>query len=249
MLTFSLDSAGKTAGVALVNGDELIYESYLSAGLTHSETLLELVNDAFSATGFTPKNVDLFSVALGPGSFTGLRIGLALLKGLALPFGTLCAGVSTLEALAEGCISKGIILSALDARRGEVYYAIFEKTADGLQRLTDDTADKAEIALAKAEEFGKPITFIGDGAQLCYDLMVVKGDNILYPKDQIYGRASAVARVGEKMFSQGKAVDANLLSPVYHRFSQAERTRKERLEKEELEKSNLAENEKNSLTV
>ena len=125
MIVLGLDSTGKTASAALVQDGVLIYENYLAAGLTHSERLLTLCDDALRAAGLQVKDVDLFAVTHGPGSFTGLRIGLAAVKGMAMPFHTPCVGVSTLEALAWGLRVDGSALCALDARRGEVYYAAF----------------------------------------------------------------------------------------------------------------------------
>ncbi|MEG1477822.1 MAG: tRNA (adenosine(37)-N6)-threonylcarbamoyltransferase complex dimerization subunit type 1 TsaB, partial [Oscillospiraceae bacterium] len=127
MKCFSLDSAGKTAGVALMEDGRLLYEAYLNSGNTHSVSLLPLVESAFNMAGITAKDIDLFAVNAGPGSFTGIRIGLALVKGLALPNNTPCVGTSTLESLAYGFGGEGTILAALDARRGEVYYAAFTK--------------------------------------------------------------------------------------------------------------------------
>ena len=102
MTIFGLDSAGKTAGIAILRDSRLIYECYLATGHTHSETLLCLCKNAFDAAGLSPAEIDVFAAAAGPGSFTGLRIGLAAVKGLAFPHDTPCAAVSTLEALDAG---------------------------------------------------------------------------------------------------------------------------------------------------
>ena len=125
MTIFGLDSAGKTAGIAILRDSRLIYECYLATGHTHSETLLCLCKNAFDAAGLSPAEIDVFAAAAGPGSFTGLRIGLAAVKGLAFPHDTPCAAVSTLEALAYSAAVEGTLLCALDARRGEVYWAGF----------------------------------------------------------------------------------------------------------------------------
>ena len=125
MTIFGLDSAGKTAGIAILRDSRLIYECYLATGHTHSETLLCLCKNAFDAAGLSPAEIDVFAAAAGPGSFTGLRIGLAAVKGLAFPHDTPCAAVSTLEALAYSAAVEGTLLCALDARRGEVYGPVF----------------------------------------------------------------------------------------------------------------------------
>lgn len=232
MNNFALDSSAKTAGVAITQNGKLIYESYLNTGLTHSESLLCLVNDAFCATRLSPKNIDLYSVTIGPGSFTGLRIGLALIKGLCMPFGTYCSPVSSLEALAECCVLDGTVLAAMDARRGEVYYAVFSKKNGVLTRITEDCADKAENALLCAEKAGGRLIITGNGAELCLNSAHNKDSCILYPQQMRFGLAGAVCRVGERMHSLRLSVSGDELSPDYHRFSQAERERLEKINKQ-----------------
>ena len=117
MNILAVDTAGKTLGVALLQDDRLKYECYLDGGMTHSETLMPLVDHCLKLCGLTCADIDLFGVNAGPGSFTGLRIGLAAVKGLAFPRETLCAPVSTLEALAAAHTGEGTVLCALDARR------------------------------------------------------------------------------------------------------------------------------------
>ena len=226
MICMGIDSAGRSAGVAIMRDDDLLYEVSLNAGLTHSETLMELVDAAFKATGLTPAQVDLYGVCAGPGSFTGLRIGLALVKGLALPNNTPCAGVSTLQALALCHPAEGTVLSALDARRGEVYWAAFNG-ADGA-RLTPDAAQKADKALEFAKVCKKPLFFVGDGAGLCYN----KGSDIpglvFLPEPCRASRALGICLAARQMEAAGLAVPPAELLPEYLRLSQAER---ERLEK------------------
>ena len=116
MNILAVDTAGKTAGVALLQDDRLLYEVYLDAGMTHSETLMPMIDTCLKMCGMTCADIDLYGVNAGPGSFTGLRIGLAAVKGLAFPRETLCAPVSTLEALAAAHTGEGTVLCALDAR-------------------------------------------------------------------------------------------------------------------------------------
>ena len=126
MNILAVDTAGKTVGVALLQDDRLLYERYLDAGMTHSETLMPLIDNCLKLCGMGCKDIDLYGVNAGPGSFTGLRIGLAAVKGLAFPRETLCAPVSTLEALAAAHTGCGTVLCALDARRAQVYSAAFD---------------------------------------------------------------------------------------------------------------------------
>ena len=148
MTVFGMDTAGRTVSVALMRDGQLLYECYQDAGLTHSETLMPLVDAAFKATGLTPADVELWGVCAGPGSFTGLRIGLAAVKGLAFCTGAPCAPVSTLEALAYSFVGEGTVISALDARRGQVYWAAFD-LAPGHARLVPAAA----AGLEEMDEF------------------------------------------------------------------------------------------------
>jgi len=154
----AVDTAGKTAGVALLQDGRLLYEVYLDGGLTHSETLLPLIDTCLKLCGLTCAGIDLFGVNAGPGSFTGLRIGLAAVKGLAFPRHTPCAPVSTLEALAAGHVGQGTVLCALDARRGQVYCAAFDLETHA--RLLEDDARQlvANGCIAVAEGANMPTT-------------------------------------------------------------------------------------------
>mgnify|MGYP000302578016 CR=1 FL=1 len=145
MNILAVDTAGKTAGVALLQDDRLLYEVYLDAGMTHSETLMPMIDTCLKMCGMTCADIDLYGVNAGPGSFTGLRIGLAAVKGLAFPRETLCAPVSTLEALAAAHTGEGTVLCALDARRAQVYSAAFD-LATHSRLLEDDARAVADLA-------------------------------------------------------------------------------------------------------
>lgn len=232
MITFGLDSAGRTAAVGVMRDDALLYEAFLSAGHTHSEVLMELVDGAFKATGLSPAGVDLWGVCAGPGSFTGLRIGLATVKGLALVHGAPCAAVSTLEALAFGCpAGKGAVLAALDARRGEVYWAAFD--LESRARLAPDAASPVKELAQFVENCKKPLFFVGDGAALCYNKYGQLPGVLPVPPALAGGRAAAVALVARRMALAGQAVLPEALLPDYHRLSQAERERAAKLAAEQ----------------
>ena len=221
------DAAGKTVGVALLQDDRLLYECYLDAGMTHSETLMPLIDNCLKFCGMGCKDIDLYGVNAGPGSFTGLRIGLAAVKGLAFSRETLCAPVSTLEALAAAHTGCGTVLCALDARRAQVYSAAFDLETH--ERLMEDDARAVADLAEFVENCKKPLFFVGDGAALCYN----KYDNVpgvlCVPPALRNGRAAAVAYVAEQMAQRGEAVLPEALLPDYHRLSQAERERAERL--------------------
>ena len=200
MNILAVDTAGKTAGVALLQDDRLLYEVYLDGGMTHSETLMPMIDTCLKMCGLTCADIDLYAVNAGPGSFTGLRIGLAAVKGLAFPRETLCAPVSTLEALAAAHA-----------------------------RLLDDDARAVADLADFVENCKKPLFFVGDGAGLCYNKYSNVPGVLQTPPALRGGRAAAVALVAKQMAAAGQAVLPEALLPDYHRLSQAERERAERL--------------------
>lgn len=226
MTIFGLDSAGPTAGVAVEQDSRLVYECYLDAGYTHSETLLCLCRNALDALRLTPAQVDVFAAAAGPGSFTGLRIGLAAVKGMAFANDTPCAAVSTLEALAYAAPVEGTLLCALDARRGEVYWAAFRALDGAVKRLCPDSAAPAEALRAFVLQADAPVWLLGDGAALAQNALAGTGKTRLVPGAWRLGRAGGVCRAAR---AAGETVPAALLVPDYHRLSQAERQRAARL--------------------
>ncbi len=229
MTIFGLDSAGKTAGVAVLQDGRLIYESYLSTGHTHSETLLCLCKNALDAVGMKTADIDVFAAAAGPGSFTGLRIGLAAVKGLAFVHDTPCAAVSTLEALAYTAGIDGTFLCALDARRKEVYWSAFCRKDGAVQRLCpDQSGPAASLAEFIAEQDG-PVWIMGDGAEIVLAAVGQDCGAKLFPEDYRLGRAGGVCRAA---YASGETIPAPALTPDYHRLSQAERERAERLSKQ-----------------
>ena len=231
MICMGVDSAGRTAGVALMRDSEVLFECHLNGGLTHSQTLMPLIDGAFRATGLTPADVDLYGVCSGPGSFTGLRIGLAAVKGLAFAKDTPCAPVSTLEALAWGQTGQGTVISALDARRREVYWAAFDLGADHA-RLAPDTAAPVASLGDFVKSCQKPLFFVGDGAGLCYNEFDQVQGVIPCPPALRAPRAVGVCLAAMQMHQNGLTLPPAQLLPSYHRLSQAERERQESCKKE-----------------
>ena len=227
MICMGIDAAGRTAGVALTKDGQLLYECFVNGGLSHSETLMGLVDGAFKATGLTPADLDLYGVCAGPGSFTGLRIGLCAVKGLAFPANTPCAAVSTLEALAWSHVGTGTVVAAQDARRGEVYWAAFDLATH--QRITPDTASPVEKIRAVAETCPKPLLFVGDGAYLCESAFSAVPGVLPCPAALRAARAAGVCLAAKAMAERGETCPPAALLPSYHRLSQAERQRAERL--------------------
>ena len=227
MNILALDTAGKSAGVAILADDRLLYECYLEVGLTHSETIMPLVDGAFRMTGLKPRDIGLYAVTAGPGSFTGLRIGLAAAKGLALPCNTPCAAVSTLEALANQHTGQGTVITALDARRSQVYWAAFDLESHA--RLTPDDAAPVDSLAPFIENCKKPLFFVGNGAALCYNKYGQLPGVIPAAPGCGCARGGAVGIVGARMHAAGQSTPPSGLLPDYHRLSQAERERKAKL--------------------
>lgn len=227
MNILAMDTAGKTCGVAILQDGRLTYECNLAVGMTHSETLMPLVDAALKLAGLTPADIDLYGVNAGPGSFTGLRIGLAAAKGMAFAKNTPCAAVSTLEALAIPHTGEGTVLCALDARRAQVYWAAFDLATHA--RLTEDSADSVDALENLVTHCKKPLFFVGDGAALCYNRYKEVPGVLPAPAALACGRAAGVALAAARMAEAGETVSPAALLPSYHRLSQAERERAARL--------------------
>ena len=223
MNLLAVDTAGKTAAVAVLRNDALVYEANLNNGLTHSETLLPMVDTALRAADLTVADLDALAVTNGPGSFTGLRIGISLVKGLAQPGQTPCIGVSTLAALAWGLTGEGTVIGALDARRGQVYWAAFDLATHA--RLTPDAAAPADSLTDFVKECKKPAIFVGDGAALCYNKMGGLPGVLpcAAPLRVLRGAGTALAALAA--WQAGEAAPPAALLPDYHRLCQAERDR------------------------
>ena len=227
MRILAFESSAKAASVALIQDGVLLAESFQNNGKTHSATLMPMAKQVLEDCGITASDLDAVAVAKGPGSFTGLRIGLAAVKGLAFPRETLCAPVSTLEALAAAHTGEGTVLCALDARRAQVYSAAFDLATHA--RLLDDDARAVTDLADFVENCKKPLFFVGDGAGLCYNKYSNVPGVLQTPPALRGGRAAAVALVAKQMAAAGQAVLPEALLPDYHRLSQAERERAERL--------------------
>ena len=235
MKILALESSAVACSAALCEDEKLIAQSYQNNGLTHSVTLMPMTAALLSGCGLTLEDVDLIAVAAGPGSFTGLRIGVAAAKGLAWPGNKPCAACSTLESMAWGLAHTGLeICAVMDARRQQVYNARFRGVGDGLERLAPDRAIGLDALAEELKKSGKPQILVGDGAVLCYTALRDQGlDLRLAPPHLRQQSAWGVARCALELARRGQLTDAAALAPAYHRLSQAER---ERLEKEQKSK-------------
>ena len=234
MIILAIDTSGPVAGVSVWCDGAIRYEAAAVNKMTHSENIMPMVEEALLRAGVTKEQLTLLAVTVGPGSFTGLRIGLSTAKGLAWPRQLPCIGVSTLEAMAWNLAHMdGVICCAMDARRKQVYNALFEAEDGQLTRLTPDRAiSLAELFHGENGE-KRPQILVGDGAELCYNDASPLGLPVrLAPPHLRHQRASGVARaaweqiqrLGEENLPSAAALQAN-----YLRLSQAERERLERM--------------------
>ena len=222
MLVMGIDTSTMQGGVALLSGQGVISEYTLNIKATYSERLLPLIERALQDAGITLGHVEGFAVAVGPGSFTGLRIGLSTAKGLVVAGGQPLVGVSTLEAMAwtlPFCAHQ--VCPILDARKGEVYCALFRHEGDRLIRLTDDAALAPEVL---ASHIQQPTVFLGDGLAAYEGLLKshLKDLALFPPLVGRGGRAAAVAELGRRRLMQGHRDDLATLTPHYLRPSEAE---------------------------
>ena len=230
MLILAFETSAKAASVALMEGNKLLGESYQNTGLTHSQTLMVMAEDMLKQCGKSAQDVQAVAVAEGPGSFTGVRIGVAAAKGFAWGKEIPCYGVSTLEAMAESLgIYEGFVCPVMDARRSQVYNALFYVNQGTIKRHREDRA----IALANLQEdlehLDGPIYLVGDGSTLTYNTLNDSIEElILPPEHRMHQRAVGVGLVAARMAAEGLVPSGGELTPNYLRLSQAER---EKLEK------------------
>lgn len=222
-MLLSVDSSAVTASVALTDGDTIIKSEFLNNGLTHSETLLPMIKRVLD--GYSYDDLDAIAITAGPGSFTGVRIGVATVKGLAFARNIPCISVSTLEAIAYAFSDKNCVVCAvMDARRMQFYNALFECNNGIVTRLTDDRAISIEDLRENLKQYDN-IVIAGDGARLCYENIGLECS--IADDDNMYQNAVNVAKAAKDKSS----IPASQLMPVYLRLSQAERELKLKLKK------------------
>ena len=230
MLILAFETSAKSASVALHDGRKLLAESYQNTGLTHSQTLMVMAEDLLKQCALGAGDVTHVAVAAGPGSFTGVRIGVAAAKGFAWGSQLPLYGVSTLEAMCQQMLLEGIaVCGCMDARRSQVYNALFRCTDGQMLRLCEDRAIALEELKQQLQQIG-PCILVGDGAELVKNSLQL--DNLILPPEQCrHQRASGVAVVAAQQIAAGIAGDAASLQPNYLRLSQAEREKLERMQK------------------
>ena len=230
MLILALDSTAVAASVALCDDKKLLADYTVNLGNTHSETLLPMVEAVLKTAHVTVNDINLFADSVGPGSFTGVRIGAATLKGLAFGKDKPCVGVSTLEALAYNLIGfEGIACPVMNARRSQVYNALFELDGEHTpRRLTPDRAIAISELEAELMNATAPIYLSGDGYDVTREgfssLTTKVTPAILIPQN-----AYSVAMCALEKYLNGEFTTDSALTPTYLRLSQAERERNEKM--------------------
>lgn len=229
MIILSIDSTSRYSSVALTNGQTVLGQTFLDSGNTHSETLLPTIISLLAYNHLHSDDVELFACSAGPGSFTGVRIGVSVIKGLCSGKETPCIGVSTLEALAENLpYDDAILCPVMDARRNQVYNALFCRKEGKLMRLCPDRLITLDLLNEELKNYKQKIYLCGDGYQIAKQKLSLPTEDtspLLIPQNAI-----SVATVAKKIYaacpdgdySEGK------LQPIYLRASQAERERLER---------------------
>ena len=233
MLLLAFETSAKSASVALFEGQQLLGEQYQNTGLTHSQTLLVMAQELLAQCRKNPGEVDAVAVANGPGSFTGVRIGVAAAKGFAWGREIPLYGVSTLEAMTLGLgLYRGYVCPVMDARRSQVYNAIYYVNQGVLESVAPDRAISLEDLKNELKTLQEPIFLVGDGSNLCYNTLSEEVNNLILPAEhRMHQRAVGVGLAALAQIRQGNPGNAETLAPNYLRLSQAERERLAREQK------------------
>lgn len=231
MRILGIDSSAKSASVALTDGDKLVGSFYTNTGLTHSQTLMPMVESLLKYSGVSLDSIDLIAVNKGPGSFTGIRIGVAAAKGIADVKKIPVYGASTLGSMAYNLADTDCIACcAMDARCSQVYNAFFDITDGKITRLTDDNADSIENVINNLNKYEKNKIFVGDGAEICYNALKDKSNVGLASSANRF--QSAVGVCFDAMnASPDEYIDSASLVPEYLRLPQAQRELNKKLSK------------------
>lgn len=231
MKVLAIDCSAKAASVAVMEDDSLLCEGFINTKITHSQTLMPLLRAMLDSAKISLDDIELLAVSKGPGSFTGVRIGIAAVKGMAHAKGLPCAGVSTLLAMAMNIDdSDRIVCCTMDARCSQVYNALFRVKDNDIVRLCEDRVLTVGELAQELGGMNSPVLLLGDGAKICYESFKECGIDVrLAPENLLYQRAYGVARAALADFKTRAYCTAKELVPLYLRRPQAER---------ELEKQN-----------
>ena len=230
MLILAFETSAKASSVALLEEGKLLGECYQNTGLTHSQTIMVMAEDLLKQCGKTVADVSAVAVAKGPGSFTGIRIGVAAAKGFAWGAELPCVGVSTLAAMAVGLgMWQGYVCPVMDARRSQVYNALFHVDCGKYTRIREDRAISLQELGEDVKNLPEPVFLVGDGSILCYNTLLEKVPGLILPPEaRMHQRAAGVALEAKRLLEAGGAFPGESLVPNYLRLSQAERERNEK---------------------
>lgn len=232
-LILAVDTTAKPVSCALAQDGRVLASFYANTGLTHSQTLMPMIENLLSVSELTVADLNAVAVNAGPGSFTGVRIGVSAVKGLAFAGELPCIAVSTLECMAENtpATPDTVICCLMDARCQQVYGALFRKDDAGvLHSLSDDEALTMEQMKEKLLALGCPVILVGDGSELCYRAWNGNVPDIhLAPASVRYQNSAATAVIACRRMDEGLTVSAEELQPMYLRLPQAERELNARL--------------------
>lgn len=225
MKILAIDSSSKPASAAVADGEHILSEVYVNNGFTHSKTLMNVAKSAIELSGISVNDIELIACVTGPGSFTGIRIGVACAKGIAFPNNIPCIGISTLEAMAYNCASfDGYACAVMDARCSQVYTATFKVHFGKIERITEDRAISIDSLIDELNSLNNTVYLLGDGAHLIKNK--TNNDFILLNENLRYQKASGalLAALDKKEY-----IAPDELVPVYLRLPQAERELKNKL--------------------
>lgn len=227
MKILAIDTTAKVSSVSIVSDEKILAEYSVNLNLTHSQTAMFMCENILSCCRLTVADLDAFAVSTGPGSFTGLRIGLAAVKGMAYPFQKPCISVSTLDALAQNLSNfSGYVCAVMDARCRQVYNSIYLGNGRDLTKIIPDRACMTEDLLKELKDFKKSVILVGDGADLCYNQYQEAFPEILIAeKNNRFQRASSVGLLAVQKMRRGEILSASEIVPQYLRLPQAERER------------------------
>lgn len=223
MYVLAIDSSTESGSVALLKDSQIILETFINTGRNHSITILPAVSDTLKAAGLEADCVDLFAVTTGPGSFTGLRIGVSIIKGLALATSKPVVGVSTLDAIARNLFAAALpVCPLMDAKRGQVYAGLYRYGVDGLpERIIPETLSDPRQFLERIQD---KVILTGNGINPYMDIIqeVLSGRYLLAPSHMHFVRASSVGLIAAEKFKRGKLADVTTLTPGYLRSSEVQ---------------------------
>ena len=234
MKLLSVECSATPCSVALTEDNKILSSAFTNVKLTHSQTLMPMAQSVLNSSLTKISEIEALAVSVGPGSFTGIRIGISAVKGLAQAKNLPCVAVSTLEAMAENYSDTDcFVCSVMDARCNQVYNALFKNTNGEISRLCEDRAlsiDELVPQITELSKEGKSIYIVGDGAEIFYPFVGRTENVYLADSQRRFQNAVGVSAVAEKLITEGKITTAKELSPIYLRLPQAERELKRKEE-------------------